>query len=195
MKLWPDAHDRLIATLSSTLGTHRFHHTLGVLQTALGLADAHGVTVAPVAWAALLHDICKPLPGDALRERSAALGESIPEEDSDFPGLWHARAAAAVARAEWGVEDDAILDAIRHHPTGHATMGPVTKVIVLADALEPTRGRPGAVARLALARRDLDAALIEVLRAKMDHLRQTNRPIHPRATAALAALTPMAQEV
>lgn len=59
MNLWPEASDRLVDQLEEQLKPKRFLHVLGVLHTALGLAASHGVPPEPVAWAALLHDMCK----------------------------------------------------------------------------------------------------------------------------------------
>lgn len=193
--LWPDACDRLVDALQTRLGPRRFLHSLGVLQTALGLAHAHGVAREAVAWAALLHDLCKAESHEEQRRQAEKLGEMIPPEDLECPGLWHAWAAAGVARQEWGLSDPDILDAIRHHSTGHPAMGPVTQILLVADLIEPTRGHPQAAALVAQAHRSLRAAAAETLRLKVEHMRGEGKRIHPRALATLEALTESTQEV
>jgi predicted HD superfamily hydrolase involved in NAD metabolism len=193
-ELWPDASDRLVDALGAQLTPSRLNHVLGVLATALGLAKCHGVPLQPVAWAALLHDLCKIKDTGAIRGHAEELGETIPAEDLEHPSLWHGWAAAGVARREWGIEAPEILDAIRYHSTGHPEMGPVGKVIFLADYLEPTRGCPSRRALLELARRDLDAATVEVLRAKCASLERARRTVHPRAAQTLAVLDAAASQ-
>jgi predicted HD superfamily hydrolase involved in NAD metabolism len=196
--LWPNRADRLIDTLRRDLDSSRFHHVLGVLSTALGLAASHrdSVTQEAVAWAALLHDIAKVRKKQAQRVLAEECGESIPPEDEDHSSLWHAWAGAGVARRDWGADDEVLLDAIRYHPTGHPAMGPLGKTLMLADYLEPTRGFEERRGLLAQAHRDLDGALAHVLRAKIDHLERAGRAVHPRTAATLEALgAPKSQEV
>jgi predicted HD superfamily hydrolase involved in NAD metabolism len=193
--LWPEVYDRIIDALHQRLKPKRLFHTLGVLETALSLAARHGVDPERVAWAALLHDFCKTGEAEGLRRLAADLGEVIPPEDLDYPGVWHAWAAAGLACHEWGLQDTEILDAIRHHPTGHPAMSAIAKILFLADFLEPTRGHPQHDELLAMAHRSLDEGLIAVLQAKVEHLAGEGKAVHPRAAEALAAFTQPPKEV
>ena len=195
--IWPDNFDRLVDHLRETQTPKRFRHILGVLHAVLGLADCHGLDREAAAYAALLHDICKIGKKADQRRPADETGERIPPEDEEFPGLWHAWSAAGVARRDWGIEEQEILDAIRHHSTGHAEMAPLAKILFLADFLEPMRGQPERWHTLMLARRDLDGALIRVLREKCGHIEGSRGKVHPRALRALQTLEedlPRAQE-
>lgn len=195
VNLWPTASTALVDQLHRRLKPKRFHHVLGVLHTALGLADCHGISAEKVTWVALLHDAWKTRSPEDERRRAEELGETIPEEDQAHPGMWHAWAAAGEARRGYGIEDPEILDALRYHSTGWPGMGAVGKIIVCADYLEPTRGRNGTGKILELARRDLDAGCALVLRAKCNHMLGQNMKIHRRALAALEQLPAPPQEV
>jgi predicted HD superfamily hydrolase involved in NAD metabolism len=198
--LWPQSADRLLDTLRKRLKTKRYHHTLGVLSTALSLARSHGLDPEPVAWAALLHDMCKAGKKDEIRKIALGFGETIPPEDADFPGLWHAWAAAGEARRRWSIESPELLDAIRYHSTGHPGMRELGWTLMLSDFLEPTRGLNGRGNLRTLAHRDLRAACAEMLQQKLCHMRGKSGDIHPRALETLEALgvaaeTPPDQEV
>lgn len=186
--LWPQTADRILDTLRKRLKTKRYHHTLGVLSTALSLAQSHGLDPEPVAWVALLHDMCKAGKREEIREIAEGFGETIPSEDEGFPGLWHAWAAAGEARSEWGIESPELLDAIRHHSTGHPEMRELGWTLMLSDFLEPTRGLNGRGDLRALAHRDLQAAFAEMLQRKLDHMRGKGGDIHPRALETLEAV-------
>ncbi len=195
MNLWPEASDRLVDQLEEQLKPKRFLHVLGVLHTALGLAASHGVPPEPVAWAALLHDMCKSVNKRELLRMIERDGERMPPEDLEFPGIWHGWAAAGEARRCWGIRDEQILEAVRHHSTGHPAHGVLGKILVLADHLEPNRN--SAAQRrpiLERAHRDLDAALAEVLESKIFHMRAKDQPVHPRALMTLASLQTVAKE-
>jgi predicted HD superfamily hydrolase involved in NAD metabolism len=186
--LWPEASDRLVESLRKRLKPKRFRHVLGVLQTALSLAESHRIDSLAVGWAALLHDIAKCDDLETLPEVCERLGELIPEEDLPHRGLWHAWAAAGEARRDWGIEDDSVLEALRFHSTGSPGMGPVAKILVLADGLEPSRGLPERWPLLAVAHRDLDEALRQLLQAKCEHVVSGGMEIHPRAQQTLESL-------
>lgn len=187
--LWPAKSDHLIAEMRENLKPKRFRHVLGVVATALGLAETHGVPKEKVGWAALLHDYCKCGTSEEQRALAEKWSEVIPPEDEPFPGLWHAWAAAGVAQGEFGITDSEILDAIRHHSTGAGAMSSTLKILVLADYLEPTRGFAERFALWQLAHRDLDAALTSVIDSKCQYLKDRGVPCHPRAVAALESLT------
>jgi predicted HD superfamily hydrolase involved in NAD metabolism len=198
--LWPQTADRILDTLRKRLKTKRYHHTLGVLSTALSLARSHDLDTERVAWVALMHDMCKAGKKEEIRGIAEGFGETIPPEDEDFPGLWHAWAAAGEARSEWGIESPEMLDAIRYHSTGHPEMRELGWTLMLSDFLEPTRGLNGRGDLRALAHRDLRAAFVEMLQRKLNHMRGKSGDIHPRALETLGALgvtaeTPPDQEV
>jgi predicted HD superfamily hydrolase involved in NAD metabolism len=186
--LWPEASDRLVDSLRKRLKPKRFRHVLGVLQTALGLAETHEIDPMATGWAALLHDAAKCDPLEGLPEVCERLGEPIPEEDRPHRGLWHAWVAAGEARRNWSITDDSVLEAVRFHSTGRPGMGPIAKILVLADGLEPTRGLSERVPMLAVAHRDLDEALRQLLRAKCDHVVSRGMTVHPRAQKTLESL-------
>ena len=57
--------------------------------------------------------------------------------------LWHGPVGAMIARKEFGVTDEDMLNAIRFHTTGRAGMSPLEKLIYIADMIEPGRDFPG----------------------------------------------------
>jgi predicted HD superfamily hydrolase involved in NAD metabolism len=124
-------------------------------------------------------------------ELAALLGErpgSVDAEDLGFPQVLHANAAAVIARERCGVEDQEVLDAIRHHPTGRPGPSPVMLVLLAADYTEPTRDFDGVDSMRQLVRADLRGGVREILRRKVQHVRATGRPVHCRTRAALDSL-------
>ena len=56
--------------------------------------------------------------------------------------LWHGPVGAIIARNEFGIEDEDILNAIRFHTTGRAGMSTLEKLIYVSDMIEPGRNFP-----------------------------------------------------
>jgi nicotinate-nucleotide adenylyltransferase len=59
--------------------------------------------------------------------------------ESRKPSLLHGRAGAALLESHYGIQDRAILDAVRYHTTASGDMGPLAKVLYVADKVEASR--------------------------------------------------------
>lgn len=167
------------ATLRQRLSLRRFEHCRGVAALAHRLAEAHGIDPDKAWLAGLLHDVAKELPPG---EREALLRSEAPLELADlqdYPALWHANASAILARNEYGVADPEVLSAIRHHPTGHASFGPLGHAVFIADYCEPGQANPDHETLIEEALRDLEGAARGVIRHKIEYLWETGRSIHP----------------
>lgn len=106
------------------------------------------------------------------------------------PIVLHARLSAELAQEGWGVNDPAILSAIRKHTLGAADMAPLDVAVFLADALEPGRDYPERAALYEIALRDLDAGMAAVLQSTLTYLRKRGLSIAPQTSAALARYAP-----
>ena len=120
-------------------------------------ARRFGVDPAQVEVAALLHDIGGVVPRDRMVDLCQILGLSVRPEELQVPMLLHARISEIIAREVYGVDDPAVLQAIRVHTALHGQPTPLDKVVFLADKIEWDQGgEPPYRAELLLA---LDAGL------------------------------------
>lgn len=53
--------------------------------------------------------------------------------------LLHGPVGAYIAQSEFGITDEELLNAIRFHTTGRASMSRLEKIIFVADMIEPNR--------------------------------------------------------
>jgi len=140
---------------------------LGEWAAGLGLEETDRLRWRATGW---LHDTLRDAPPSLLR---AELGDGA----ADLPdALLHGPAAAV--RLE-GEIDEEMRHAIRYHTTGHAAFGALGRSLYIADFLEPGReGGTGwrAALRARLPREEL-AVLREVLRARIIHQMELNRPL------------------
>lgn len=129
--------------LKSNLLEKRYMHTLGVADIAKRLAKLNGVSEKKAEIAGLAHDVAKNLSIDKMREMMKENNVIISEIEEKNMNLWHSIVAPIEAKDKLGIDDDEILDAIRWHTTGKEDMSTLTKIIYIADMIEPGRNFDG----------------------------------------------------
>lgn len=136
-------YEEMQAKLQSRLKPGRYAHSLGVAETAAFLAGRFQVDVERARLAGLLHDCARQYPDGQMAEEAQRRGISIGEVEGAMPLLLHACIGAELIREEYGVEDEAVAQAIRRHTVGGSAMTPLDKIIYFADMIEPGRSYPG----------------------------------------------------
>ena len=131
-----------------------------------------------------LHDCLKDVPEEELRKQ-------LEPPFSDLPGGLLHGPAAAVRLAREGIDDTEILDAVCHHTLGHPKLGPAGLALYAADFLEPGRHLRNAWRTELRARMpgDRDAVVREILGARIIHLVEAQRPLHPHTVEFWNAMT------
>lgn len=181
--------EKMLYKLKKALDSQRYEHTLGVCETARQMAKCFGEDEEQAALAGLLHDCAKCLPLDKMVK--AARDEKPDAVMRESKALMHSLAGMCMAREHYGVEDEAVLSAIRWHTTGRAGMTKLEKIIYLADMIEPTRKPyPGLTELRKLCYTDIDAAMRFALHSTLAHVEEQGRTLHPDTLAALGDYEP-----
>jgi predicted HD superfamily hydrolase involved in NAD metabolism len=156
----------------------RYVHTLGVMETAIELAERYGVDTKKAELAAIFHDYAKCRPIQEMEEiiKREGMPQDLLEHNKE---LWHAPVGAYLVEKEVGITDHDILQAITYHTSGHEQMTMLDKVIYVADYIEPGRKFPGVEEVRDLARRDLNQALLQALKNTIRFLMEKNQAIYP----------------
>ncbi|MCI1244959.1 MAG: nicotinate (nicotinamide) nucleotide adenylyltransferase [Bacilli bacterium] len=121
------------------LSKERLIHSVSVARLGFAIAERNGIASADKAYVAgLLHDLGKSLPEEEARK---IVRDNFPSAYADYPA-WalHQFTGRYLAEKDFGIADQAALDAIEFHCTGKAHMPPLGKIIYSADKIEPTRG-------------------------------------------------------
>ncbi|MBA2441654.1 MAG: bis(5'-nucleosyl)-tetraphosphatase (symmetrical) YqeK [Rubrobacter sp.] len=181
----PDLLEAADGLAHSRLSEKRYGHTLRVAETAVSLAEAHGTDPHRARLAGLLHDAAREMSQQDLLRTAERWHLPVDDFERDRPVLLHGPVAAGLARRELGVEEEAVLGAVRAHTTGEPGMDDLSLLLYVADKIEPGRDYPGIEGLRELAHRDLHAATARILRSTRDHNRNRGRPTHPRSRKAL----------
>ncbi|MGE5702687.1 MAG: bis(5'-nucleosyl)-tetraphosphatase (symmetrical) YqeK [Clostridia bacterium] len=170
--------EHLLSQIRSQMNEKRYHHTLGVAQSARELAIRYGADPDKAELAGYVHDYCKCWPIPKLHEY--LLRYDMPEDIlTGERELWHAFVGAMVIQHELDVTDPEIIQAVRYHTTGRAGMSLLEKVVCVADYIEPQRSFPGVETIRKLAEQDLDQALAYALGGTITMLIELKKTVHP----------------
>jgi len=157
----------------------RFLHTQGVADTAAELAEHYGVDAEKAKLAGILHDCAKEVSREQAIEIFKKFGLVIDDISLNNPKLLHGPVGACMAQYELGIDDIQILDAIWFHTTAKSNMNILTKIIYIADFIEPNRNYEGVDALRKLAYEDINSAIIVALGSVTKKVIDLGGLVHP----------------
>ena len=161
-------YDPLYRKMEKNLNPRRMEHVLGCAREAGDLADCYGQSVEKAVLAGLFHDFFRELSGDEILSLAKNLKVKVGKFGKRFPKVLHGPVAAAYLRKEGLIRDPEILEGIACHTLGEKDMGPVAKIVFMADALEPGRSYPGVEElRQKVRKMELDRAFALVLKQQI----------------------------
>ncbi|MCR4791036.1 MAG: bis(5'-nucleosyl)-tetraphosphatase (symmetrical) YqeK [Treponemataceae bacterium] len=118
----------------------RFAHSLRTAETCKKLCMKYGLDQDAGLFAGTVHDMCKDFSDEELLELAAKDGKPVGEIEVKKPALLHGRAAAVLLKNDFGINDEDVLEAVSLHTFGGVGMCGLSKVLYVADKIEP--GRP-----------------------------------------------------
>lgn len=152
--------DEMKSKLSQMLIEKRYNHSIGVMETAEELARFHGADVEKARIAGLLHDCAKNYSTQEMFELCDKYNLKLDYITRKQTGLIHGFLGAEVAKDIFGIDDEEIYDAIFYHTVGKPDMPLLTKIIYIADLIEPSRHYEGLDILRKLAYDNIDKALV-----------------------------------
>lgn len=178
--------EQLMELIRKTMSEKRFKHVLGVEQTAVQLAQEYAADMEKASIAALLHDVAKEQPAEEMRD--IVISENLNLDLLQFGSqIWHAPVGSILAKREYGITDDEILEAIEFHTTAAPEMSLIAQIIFVADYIEPGRKQPGVEKARGLASHSLRDAVRFEITETIKHLVENEERIYPKAIDAYNA--------
>lgn len=155
--------DEIKNYLKDNLKPSRYGHTLGVVNTAIKLAEIYGEDIKKAEIAALCHDVAKNMSYEDMERiiNEASIDLSIDEQNSKE--LWHSIVAPILGKRIFKIDDEEILSAMRWHTTGKENMTNLEKIIYLADLIEPSRNFEGLEEIRRVSYENLNLAMLKAL--------------------------------
>ena len=164
--------------LIEEIGSKRFSHSIGVMETAVELAKLYQVDSNKAMIAGLLHDCAKIRDPIYLLKRANDFDIILDDIMKKNNELIHGPLGSRIAEYEYMIKDREILDAIYYHTTGREKMSMLDKIIYIADFIEPSRNYPSVDEIRKLAFKDLDKSILLSMENTLIYLISQRRVIH-----------------
>lgn len=159
--------------MSHYIDEHRLNHSKSVALLCKKIADSNNIKDSYKYYiAGLLHDIGKDVPKDVCEEIETTYKRYMPMD----PRLYHQFYGCYIAKDDFGINDEEILDAIRYHATGKPNMSKMGKTVYASDKTDPLRGYDSSDMIDALLK-DIDDGFVYVLSENKKHLLSKGRDI------------------
>ena len=165
--------------VKSKMSLKRFTHTLGVVEMSEKLAKIHNADIEKCKVAALLHDICKEMDMEYIKNicKNNFMNE-LSEEDLENNEILHGFAGAYYVKNELGINDKEILSAIKYHTVGEKNMTLVEKIVYIADAIEYGRNYPSVAEIREETFKNLDKGILMEIEHKERYLKSVGKKSH-----------------
>lgn len=165
--------------VSQKLPQKRMIHSLAVVHTAKKLAKIYAADIEKVMVASLLHDVCKYTNMTFMQGICKKYyGHILSAEDLKNNEILHGFMAVYWLEKKLNIRDEEILNAIKYHTIGAENMSLISKIVYIADAIEPNRTYPGVDKLRELAPKDLELCILTEIEAKEKYLKSINKTPH-----------------
>jgi len=162
----------------------RFQHSQGVRYEARKLAKKYGADEEKAELAGLVHDCAKDFEYPQMLKMCEHYGVVLDNVSINEQKLIHSQLGAMYAKKVFNIDDEEIYDAVFYHTTAKANMSVLTKIIYIADYIEPNRTFEGVDSLRQTAYIDIDNAILAGLDFTINHLTNENKMLHPETINA-----------
>ncbi|MCF6515142.1 HD domain-containing protein [Lactobacillus sp. S2-2] len=175
--------NQIINKLKNNLTDSRFEHCLRVESEAIRIAINNNYDSELAGLAGLVHDYAKQMSDDKFKQyiREYRLDENLLNYGNE---IWHGYVGYLIIQQELGINDSRILNAVRYHTIGSSHMEKLSKIIFMADYIEPNRNFPGVENARKITNSSLDEGVIFQIKNTMIYLVENGNKIYPRALDA-----------
>ncbi len=178
---------KLRKKLKSKLSGSRYEHSLSVSFTCICLAMRYGYPLAKAETAGLIHDCAKCYEDGKIVKLCDKHHIPVSLEERKAPAVLHAKYGAWLAKKQYHIEDEEILNAVACHTTGKPDMQLLDKILYVADYIEARRDKASNLTAMRkLAFEDLDEALYQIMKGTLDYLAKKGSRVDPMTAEAFA---------
>lgn len=174
---------RVAALVEASLSRPRLAHSREVARLACELCERFRVDEDKGYIAGIAHDLAREKQPAEMLSLCETDGLPVSDLERQSPILLHGRASAFLLERLAGYADPEVLQAMRDHVTGRGGMGPLSRILFVADLLEPTRDFVSPEFRRRTSGLSLNEMVLAVLERKMHYVRAASGVLTPDSLA------------
>lgn len=175
----------MIEKLRDYLPERRMVHSMNVAKSAMELCDIYGGDREKAEIAGILHDVAKYVKFSDVESYCHKYGIELDDIEKTNTSLSHSILGMYIAKNEFGIDDEEILNAIRFHTTGRPAMSLLEKIIFIADVVEVGRDYPGVdVVRELAFGGELEEAIVHSIDGTISVVLSKKAVLHTRTVEA-----------
>ena len=154
---------RIETAARETLSTDRFLHSRNTALLSGDMCARFGFDPAAGYLAGIAHDLAKQIDNKQMIKIVKNAKLEITNLEKEKPNLLHGKAASVLLRERFFIHNEDVLDAVACHTSGSENMGPLAKIVYIADKTESSRNIDPAFRKMCMTETDLDSILFAVL--------------------------------
>lgn len=171
--------EELTKIIRERLSDYRFYHSLCVAESAKELARRYGADENKAEAAGILHDAMKENSKAEQLEVIERAGYEITPFEQENKKFYHQISGAAFAKAEVGIDDEEVLNAIRYHTTGRENMSLLEEIVYLADFISADRTYDDIENIRAEAEKGKEYGMLYATQYTVKSVVEKGKPLHP----------------
>ncbi len=171
--------EELTKIIRERLSDYRFYHSLCVAESAKELARRYGADENKAEAAGILHDAMKENSKAEQLEVIERAGYEITPFEKENKKFYHQISGAAFAKAEVGIDDEEVLNAIRYHTTGRENMSLLEEIVYLADFISADRTYDDIENIRAEAEKGKEYGMLYATQYTVKSVVEKGKPLHP----------------
>ena len=169
----------------SAVSQSRFEHSVRTAETCVKYCKKFGLDEKKGYLAGIGHDMCKAMEPELLISIAVRDGKPFSDLEKMKPGLLHGRAAAVKLHEDFNVFEPDVIEAVANHTFGFPGMCDLSKILYVADKIEPGREHVTEEYLKSLKDLTLDQLALSVLQDNINHLKKKNRAVASESEALL----------
>jgi len=165
------------AAALETLSMERFLHSRNTALMCYDLCSRYHIDPMDGYLAGIAHDLAKQTDNKTILKLVKSGKYKISSIEKDRPNLLHGKAAAVLLRERFNINNKDIIDAVAVHTSGCEDMGPLAKIVYIADKTEVSRNLEPSLRMMlcaASSEEDLNRILLAVIEKMLAKLEARN---------------------
>lgn len=171
--------ENILKYIKKNMSPKRYNHSINVAKKCKELASVYGENEKDSEICGLLHDCAKEISSNKMLQYIDKSDIIYEQDFYNMPYIWHSFAGANVAKEQFLITDQNILNAIKYHTVARPFMSNLEKIVYISDLISCDREYNEVDnIRENIKKLNINEAFIYTLKESVLFLIKSNKPIY-----------------